>query len=101
MNVSDKVTVLWLAFDGLVSREKLHREHVQVLFGFQDEIGSYFEKHLPNHHKIYGEAVISELRALTDKIFKTESPPAMTDLHTTLGKMVMVAGFIPAESQDV
>ena len=79
----------------------MHREHVQVLFGFQDEIGSYFEKHLPDHHKIYGEAVISELRALTDKIFKTESLPDITELHTTLGKMTNVASWIPAESQDV
>ena len=94
MKISDKVILLWLAFDGLMSREQLNREHIQILFEYQEEIASYFETHLPDQHKIYGNAVVSELRDITDAIFKSPDHPKKNDLMVCLGKMVMVAGFI-------
>jgi hypothetical protein len=101
MKIKEKVQVLWLAFDGLVQRDPLNREHIESLYEFQNEIAEYFKKHLPKQDRIYGNGVIVELQDITDSIFKNPKTNKIKALPECLGRLLLAATFIPDSEQDV
>jgi hypothetical protein len=101
MRITNKVTLLRLAFEGLLQRQPLHREHVEALYEFQDEIADYLKRNLPDHHQIYGAGVIAEMKDITEHIFKDAQSPRKSDLSECLGRLSLTANFVPKDKQNI
>jgi hypothetical protein len=101
MTITNKVTILWMAFDGFFQREPLEQTHIDALFQFEDEIAEYFKKHLPGQHEVYGNGNISHLKHVTEKLFKAPSPELKAEVYDLLIKLSLAASFIPNEKQEM
>ena len=93
MKISDKVTVLWLAVEGLLAREEMQAEQIMALYEFQDEIGTFIDERLKDD-KIHFQSKISELRHFTDEMFKHKKRPSKLDLYACLGQIVRYASKV-------
>ena len=102
MKITNKVLLLKLAFRSLFDqRAEAHQMFTEAIYEFQDEIAEYFEAHLPEHNKTYGMGVITELKDITEQIFKNPDSPKRQELTECLGKLSIAAHFIPKDQQDL
>jgi hypothetical protein len=101
MKIGTRILLLKMAFDGLpCQNEKAHWDYTQALFDFEDEIGEYFEAHLPEQHKVFGKSVIVELKQITEEVFKNPASPRIKDWIEHWGKLSLAASFIPEDKRD-
>jgi hypothetical protein len=101
MTITNKVTVLWLAFDGFFQKDPLKQNEAEMLFQFEDEIAEYFKKHLPEQHQVYGNGNISHLKHITEKLFKSSNPELKAEIYALLIKVSLGASFIPDDKQEM
>ena len=101
MTIRDKVTVLWIAFDGFFQKDPLMQNEAEALFQFEDEIAEYFKKHLPEQHQVYGNGNISHLKHTTEKLFKSANAELKAEIYELLIKISLGASFIPEEKQEM
>ena len=96
MKISSKARLLRLVFSGLDhQRAEAHHQQLDIIYEFLDEIGDYFKAHLPDINQIYGNGVITEMKHLTEELFKDRNSPARKQIDECIGRLTLAASFIP------